>query len=402
MVRETQNRWPLSLTYRLYYGRTEANNVSFCAFFNACTDTDISELQQRRLLATATLGAKRIRVDNPLDPSEGNALTAEVTHSSRLIGSSKFAVFTRFVGDASQYFPSGARCWRCTSAPGWCCRPSWPFPAGASNFVPPEQRFYAGGPNDVRGYSRNELGPLVYVVEETCRVILLGAPSLSGEVFVRTRPPAEIRSWWQTPSFGFRRPCSGDSSVWRPSWTAARCGSAARGARVGPISGSHQVWALRFMTPFGPGPARRGLQQLRLPAGPALSDSALGQPGAAAGELPARPEQESFRVPVWRRAGVLMRRTLARIVFVLICSIVGRRVGCRGGGAVQPPRPQLAGPSGDQRGGPAGAGLGLHRRREWRLGQRHQSRACHYPGHRRGLARGDTPDRRRHTDWGIS
>jgi outer membrane protein assembly factor BamA len=38
--------------------------------------------------------------------------------------------------------------------------------SGAVNFVPPEQRFYAGGPNDVRGYHRNQLGPLVYVVPE--------------------------------------------------------------------------------------------------------------------------------------------------------------------------------------------------------------------------------------------
>jgi outer membrane protein assembly factor BamA len=33
--------------------------------------------------------------------------------------------------------------------------------------VPPDQRFYAGGPNDVRGYDRNELGPVVYVVSDT-------------------------------------------------------------------------------------------------------------------------------------------------------------------------------------------------------------------------------------------
>jgi outer membrane protein insertion porin family/translocation and assembly module TamA len=32
-----------------------------------------------------------------------------------------------------------------------------------SNFIPPEQRFYAGGANDVRGYDRNQLGPVVYV-----------------------------------------------------------------------------------------------------------------------------------------------------------------------------------------------------------------------------------------------
>jgi outer membrane protein insertion porin family len=166
MVRETQNRVPISLTYRLSYGRTIANNVSFCAFFNACTDTDILELQQRRLLATATLGVKRTRVDNPLDPTEGNALSAELTHSSQLIGSSRFAVFTRLVGDASQYFPFGASVLALHVRAGMVLSPELSLSGGRANFVPPEQRFYAGGPNDVRGYRRNELGPLVYVTQE--------------------------------------------------------------------------------------------------------------------------------------------------------------------------------------------------------------------------------------------
>jgi outer membrane protein assembly factor BamA len=34
------------------------------------------------------------------------------------------------------------------------------------NFIPQEYRFYAGGPNDVRGFERNELGPVVYVVSK--------------------------------------------------------------------------------------------------------------------------------------------------------------------------------------------------------------------------------------------
>ena len=37
----------------------------------------------------------------------------------------------------------------------------------SGTFIPPEQRFYAGGPNDVRGFDRNELGPVVYVVPKS-------------------------------------------------------------------------------------------------------------------------------------------------------------------------------------------------------------------------------------------
>jgi outer membrane protein assembly factor BamA len=166
LLRETQRRIPVSLVYKLSYGQTEANNVSFCAFFNACTETDIDQLRQRRLLATVTASAVRLRVDNPLDPSRGTAVTVEATHSSRLTGSTRFAQFSRFLGDASYYQPVGTSVLALHFRAGTVLSPKLSLSGGASNFVPPEQRFYAGGPNDVRGYNRNELGPLVYVVGE--------------------------------------------------------------------------------------------------------------------------------------------------------------------------------------------------------------------------------------------
>lgn len=180
LLRETQNRIPVSLTYRLSNGRTQANNVSFCAFFNACTETDISQLRQRRLLATLTASAVRVRVNNPLDPSRGTAATAEVTHSSRLTGSSRFAQFTRFLGDASFYQPVGTSVLALHFRAGMVLAPELSLSGGSANFVPPEQRFYAGGPNDVRGYNRNELGPLVYVVGEE------GIDTTTGDV-IRSR-----------------------------------------------------------------------------------------------------------------------------------------------------------------------------------------------------------------------
>lgn len=166
LVRETQSRVPVSFAYRLSYGRTEANNVSFCAFFNACTENDITQLRRRRLLATFTVGAQRSRVNNPLDPSRGSALSGAITHSSRLTGSSRFAQFTRMVGDAAHYIPVGESVLALHARAGIVLAPQLALSGGRSNFVPPEQRFYAGGPNDVRGFARNELGPLVYVVQE--------------------------------------------------------------------------------------------------------------------------------------------------------------------------------------------------------------------------------------------
>jgi outer membrane protein assembly complex protein YaeT len=166
--RETpRRRIPLSLAYNLSYGRTEATPVSFCASFNACTPDVVELLRQNRVLATLTANATIPQVNNPLDPSRGSLKTFEVTVSSRFLGSSSFQQFTRMVADAAWYRPLSrdvVLSWRVRG--GIIFSPEVDVATQSGNFVPPEQRFYGGGPNDVRGFDRNELGPVVYVVPQ--------------------------------------------------------------------------------------------------------------------------------------------------------------------------------------------------------------------------------------------
>ena len=164
--RETpKRRIPLSLAYTLSYGRTEATAESFCASFNACTPDVVALLRQNRVLATLTARGTIPQVNNPLDPSRGSLSSLELTWSSRFLGSSSFQQFFRAVGDYSWYRPIGRDVvfsWRVRG--GAIFAPSVDVATQTGNFIPPEQRFYAGGPNDVRGFDRNELGPVVYVV----------------------------------------------------------------------------------------------------------------------------------------------------------------------------------------------------------------------------------------------
>ena len=166
LTRESpRRRDPLSLSYNLSYGRTEATDASFCASFNACTPDVVTLLEQNRVLATLSGLASFPRVNNLLDPSRGSQKSLEVTVSSRLLGSASFQQFTRLVGDASWYRPLSrdvVLSWRVRG--GIIFSPTVDVATQRGNFVPPEQRFYAGGPNDVRGFERNELGPVVYVV----------------------------------------------------------------------------------------------------------------------------------------------------------------------------------------------------------------------------------------------
>ena len=155
---------PVSLTYRLGYGSTQASAVSFCAFFLACRSDDVKQLRERRFVATLTGTATRQRVNNLLDPTRGTVISFETTFSSPLIGSTRFSEFTRLVAEGSWYRTLGNDVVLAARVKGGLIfSPRLQLASGAANFVPPDQRFYAGGANDVRGYDRNELGPVVYV-----------------------------------------------------------------------------------------------------------------------------------------------------------------------------------------------------------------------------------------------
>ncbi len=169
LARETRRgRLPISLIYTLSYGRTEATPASFCAFFNACTPDVISQLRQRRLLASLTGRVSWPRSNNPIDPTRGYNALLEATWASRLLGSSSLQQFTRVLGDIAWYRPLSHEVvvsWRLRG--GIIFSPQVAVGTQNNSFVPPEQRFYAGGPNDVRGFNRNQLGPVVYVVRDS-------------------------------------------------------------------------------------------------------------------------------------------------------------------------------------------------------------------------------------------
>jgi outer membrane protein assembly complex protein YaeT len=162
-----RRRNPLSLTYTLSYGRTEATAVSFCSVFGACTPDVIAPLRQNLVLATLTALGTFPRVNSQVDPTRGSNASVELTYSSKYIGSSSLQQFTRVVAGRSWYRPLSrdvVLSWRIKG--GLIFSPTLDVANVSGAFIPPDQRFYAGGPNDVRGFERNELGPVVYVVRE--------------------------------------------------------------------------------------------------------------------------------------------------------------------------------------------------------------------------------------------
>jgi outer membrane protein insertion porin family len=184
-----RRRFPVSLSYTISSGRTEATPASFCAFFNACTPDVIDQLEQRRLLAAITGRLSIPRANSPIDPTRGSNAVLELVWASKLIGSSEFQQFTRVLGDVAWYRPLSrgvVLTWHLRG--GMIFAPEVALATGSNAFVPPEQRFYAGGPNDVRGFPRNQLGPVVYVVTETALASVHDSVSLLPPDSVQVAP----------------------------------------------------------------------------------------------------------------------------------------------------------------------------------------------------------------------
>jgi outer membrane protein insertion porin family/translocation and assembly module TamA len=105
----------------------------------------------------------RDRTDLLLDPSNGNQLHLELRSGTTSLDTASGTRFSRVLAEGSVYKTVGsstfaARLQLAAVLDGFTTR-------GATAYVPPEERLYAGGPNSVRGYNQNLLGPVVYIVD---------------------------------------------------------------------------------------------------------------------------------------------------------------------------------------------------------------------------------------------
>jgi outer membrane protein assembly complex protein YaeT len=243
---------PLTVAYRLSYGRTIADPATFCTFFDRCEQSTVAQLQERRREAAIVVTLARNHANSPIDPTSGDIYSVEFTHASPAVGSDALIVFNKAVAEAIWYErPFGARAWvLALRLRVGLIRPGLAFVAdSAIRFVPPEERFYAGGPSTVRGFGRNELGPVVYVADS------LHVDAVTGDttpVGLRTSPVgsygvvlanAELR--FPSPVWSSRLRLAAFVDVGRL-WDQTEEGLVSAGFRVTPGVG------VRILTPLGP------------------------------------------------------------------------------------------------------------------------------------------------------
>jgi outer membrane protein assembly factor BamA len=165
--RETDRLARLAVTYAYTYGHTQASPASFCVSLLVCSSEDIARLSADLGLGTLNASASFPQVNNPLDPTRGTRTTFQTTISAQILGSASTQQFIQLVAERSWYRTLSRQ-----TVLGYRLRggvigaPLTSFASDeATHYVPPANRFYAGGPNDVRGYQLNGLGPINYLVD---------------------------------------------------------------------------------------------------------------------------------------------------------------------------------------------------------------------------------------------
>ena len=159
---------PTSIDYRLSRDQTEAEPATYCIYFDQCDPAVIGVLAEPQLLGTLTMRLVNRNTDSPFLPTRGHVFSIEATTASPFLGSQ--IVFDRLVVEAVGYTTFRSRNLSARVRAGIIRQGVSQIGDTTLQYVPPDHRFYAGGPNTVRGYARNEMGPVVYVADSLATV----------------------------------------------------------------------------------------------------------------------------------------------------------------------------------------------------------------------------------------
>jgi outer membrane protein insertion porin family/translocation and assembly module TamA len=276
LTRTLGGRWTGKLGYDLNYGSTEAQPAVLCATFSACLPEERERAGEPARTGVLSAVTSRDRTDDPLDPTRGDVLRLEVRVAPHWLGTSTHQQFAGARLDASYFRGIGRR-----AVLAGRLRAGIVTGVAGADFIPPEERLYAGGATTVRGVSQNGVGPQVYVVDS------VNAELAGTDTVFRSTP--EQNEWRSAPPGGNSLVVANLEIRARPPVLTSLlqfvvfvdAGAVWSPDAVDDFLGFHQVIVtpgigVRAFTPIGPVRLDVGYSGTRSPAGPAYRDVAIG------------------------------------------------------------------------------------------------------------------------------
>lgn len=162
--RDVARQTPFRLAYTFEHGATNAEPVVLCAIFSRCSTQEQADVTKRLRLGIASASIRRTRTDNLVAPTRGYAATGDVRYSAPFLASDEELRFFKTTAEFSLYRTVRRGMIFAARARGGLIAGG--SEANGSQLPPPQERLYAGGPNTVRGFQQNQLGPQVYLLDD--------------------------------------------------------------------------------------------------------------------------------------------------------------------------------------------------------------------------------------------
>jgi outer membrane protein assembly complex protein YaeT len=149
----------LTAQYRVERTQLQSEgDLIFCVNFIACEDREIDFLRRPHLLAPVNVSFVMDRSNSIFAPTRGYVLRLDSEYAGGITGSD-FA-YTRLVGEVASYRdPVRGVVIASRLRAGWARADE-----GDGLGLHPQKRFFAGGPNSVRGFAQYRLGPRLLTV----------------------------------------------------------------------------------------------------------------------------------------------------------------------------------------------------------------------------------------------
>jgi outer membrane protein insertion porin family/translocation and assembly module TamA len=189
--REGNPRLPMSFTYQMEYGSTQAQPVYFCGLFRVCTIEDQQRLTSENRQAVVGWTVTRNRANDLVNPTVGSVMSLQVRYASPIVGSDPDVQFTRVLADASVYRPIRGGAFVARIRGGTVVGQRLSLRSGRTSFIPLQERMYAGGPTTVRGFRQNELGASLYLPRQLPGRLIVDSVGPSAEIWQATTDNGE-------------------------------------------------------------------------------------------------------------------------------------------------------------------------------------------------------------------